>query len=177
MLTKIVSGLCATAMSASIALAVPASAMPLKTGPAWSPAGATEIQFRDGNRDRDWRRGDRDRNWRGGDRDRDWQRADRDRDRRDFRRDGRHAYWNGHRGFRERRDGYREYNGFWFPPAAFALGVITGAIANSQPRYAARDLPRSHVEWCFDRYRSYRASDNTFQPYNGPRAECRSPYY
>ncbi|HEV7434516.1 MAG TPA: BA14K family protein, partial [Pseudorhizobium sp.] len=26
-------------------------------------------------------------------------------------------------------------------------------------------------------YRSYRASDNTFQPYNGPRRSCRSPYY
>ncbi|MGV3652562.1 MAG: BA14K family protein, partial [Devosia sp.] len=27
-----------------------------------------------------------------------------------------------------------------------------------------------------DRYRSYRASDNTFQPYNGPRQQCVSPY-
>jgi len=34
----------------------------------------------------------------------------------------------------------------------------------------------AHVQWCYDRYRSYRASDNTFQPYNGPRQQCYSPY-
>lgn len=34
----------------------------------------------------------------------------------------------------------------------------------------------AHVAWCYDRYRSYRAYDNTFQPYNGPRRQCRSPY-
>ncbi|MDQ2632323.1 MAG: BA14K family protein, partial [Pseudomonadota bacterium] len=34
----------------------------------------------------------------------------------------------------------------------------------------------AHVQWCYDRYRSYRASDNTFQPYNGPRRQCYSPY-
>jgi len=32
------------------------------------------------------------------------------------------------------------------------------------------------VRWCDNRYRSYRASDNSFQPYNGPRRQCRSPY-
>ncbi len=35
----------------------------------------------------------------------------------------------------------------------------------------------AHVDWCYNRYRSYRAYDNTFQPYNGPRRECYSPYY
>jgi len=34
----------------------------------------------------------------------------------------------------------------------------------------------AHVQWCYGRYRSYRASDNTYQPYNGPRRQCRSPY-
>ncbi|TPJ52328.1 BA14K family protein [Mesorhizobium sp. B2-6-4] len=33
-----------------------------------------------------------------------------------------------------------------------------------------------HVRRCYDHYRSYRRSDNTFQPYNGPRRQCRSPY-
>lgn len=42
------------------------------------------------------------------------------------------------------------------------------------PRYA---LPPAHVQWCYSRYRSYRAYDNTFQPYNGPRRQCRSPYW
>ena len=36
---------------------------------------------------------------------------------------------------------------------------------------------RAHVDWCYARYRSYRAYDNTFQPYNGPRRACVSPYY
>lgn len=34
----------------------------------------------------------------------------------------------------------------------------------------------AHLAWCRDRYRSYRAADNTFQPYKGPRRKCRSPY-
>jgi amino acid transporter len=64
---------------------------------------------------------------------------------------------------------------------AIAAIVTTGmAIANimaggSRPRSsAAQSL--AHVQWCYDRYRSYRASDNTYQPYNGPRRQCVSPY-
>ena len=34
----------------------------------------------------------------------------------------------------------------------------------------------AHVSYCYGRYRSYRESDNTFQPYHGPRRQCRSPY-
>lgn len=33
-----------------------------------------------------------------------------------------------------------------------------------------------HVRWCYNRYRSYRAYDNTFQPNYGPRRQCYSPY-
>ncbi|WP_345779334.1 BA14K family protein [Roseibium sediminicola] len=33
-----------------------------------------------------------------------------------------------------------------------------------------------HLAWCFNRYRSYRLMDNSFQPYHGPRQECLSPY-
>ena len=169
---KLISGICAAAMAAS--LAVPAMAAPLRVSPVASQNNLVEIQYRIRDRDgeRRWHRGDRDR-----DGERRWRRGDRDRDR-DFRRDGRYAYFNGHRGYRERRPGYRYRDGFWFPPAAFALGVITGSIINNAtpaPRYR-EGLPRAHVEYCFDRYRSYRVSDNTFQPYNGPREQCRSPY-
>lgn len=51
-----------------------------------------------------------------------------------------------------------------------------------EPRYVyPRRVYRStggsaHVNWCYNRYRSYRAWDNTFQPYNGPRQQCWSPY-
>ncbi len=44
------------------------------------------------------------------------------------------------------------------------------------PRYVRR-LPSAHVQWCYNRYRSYRHSDNTFQPYHGPRKACVSPYF
>jgi hypothetical protein len=89
-------------------------------------------------------------------------------------RDG-HHYWRGHRGYRHWRHGYRRHGDFWFPLAAFTAGaLITGAIAN-QPRVIYRGGD-AHVRWCYDHYRSYRASDNTYQPYNGPRRECVSPY-
>lgn len=47
-----------------------------------------------------------------------------------------------------------------------------------RPTYVAPAYGRSsaHVRWCYNRYRSYRASDNTYQPYNGPRRQCYSPY-
>jgi hypothetical protein len=53
-----------------------------------------------------------------------------------------------------------------------------------RPRYYAPRYYRqtyyggnAHARWCFARYRSYRAYDNTFQPYYGPRRACVSPYY
>lgn len=101
----------------------------------------------------------------------------RHRHRRGFYRDHGHGYYNGHRGYRHRRHGYRYHNGYWFPPAAFALGaIIGGAIANEGRVRSGRINPR-HVSWCYNRYRSYREYDNSFQPYHGPRQQCRSPYW
>ncbi|RUW86677.1 BA14K family protein, partial [Mesorhizobium sp. M8A.F.Ca.ET.059.01.1.1] len=81
---------------------------------------------------------------------------------------------NGHRGYREYHPGYRRHGDYWFPLAAFATGaLITGAIVNENNRVYEGN---AHVQWCYNHYRSYRASDNTFQPNNGPRRECRSPY-
>lgn len=100
---------------------------------------------------------------------------------RGFHRRGGHGYYNGHRGYRQARRGYRQYNGYWFPPAAFIAGAIVGGAVASPPpaQYRPRynqGMSRSHVDWCYAQYRSYRASDNSFQPYNGPRRQCRSPY-
>ncbi|MCV9963083.1 BA14K family protein [Pararhizobium sp. BT-229] len=92
--------------------------------------------------------------------------------RRGYYRRGGDNYYNGHRGYSYYRRGYREYNGYWFPLAAFSTGVIIGgAIAQPPVRYGG-----SHVEWCYNRYRSYRAYDNTYQPNYGPRRQCNSPY-
>ena len=83
-------------------------------------------------------------------------------------------YWRGHRGYSHYRPGYRRHGDFWFPLAAFATGaIISGAIANDRPPVYGGN---AHVRWCYDHYRSYRASDNSWQPYNGPRRQCVSPY-
>ena len=88
------------------------------------------------------------------------------------------GYWNGHHGYRDQRPGYRRHSdGWWYPMAAFGVGaLIGGAIANQPREVAPPHLSTSHLRWCEDRYRSYRASDNTFQPYEGPRQQCLSPY-
>lgn len=65
------------------------------------------------------------------------------------------------------------------------VGAIIGGIIvnevnrNRQPQARVRSsnsLSQNHVNWCYDRWRSYRASDNSYQPYNGPRRLCTSPY-
>lgn len=178
----------AIAMSALFALtpAVPAGAMPLsaaKVQTSGAAQGGVELvrnnEWRSGmehgrnlrrwNRERNWsgdRRWNRDRNWRSErrwSRDRHW-RGDRG-DRRGWHR--------GHRGYRYARPGYRHHNGYWFPLAAFGAGaIIGGAIANDRGYVGGG----SHVNWCANRYRSYRAYDNTYQPYGGPRRQCYSPY-
>ena len=81
-------------------------------------------------------------------------------------------HWHGHRGYRERRPGYRRHSdGWWYPMAAFGLGAAIGGAIDNDRRVGNR-----HVDWCANRYRSYRAYDNTFQPNNGPRRACQSPY-
>lgn len=94
---------------------------------------------------------------------------------------GRRHYYNGHRGYNYYRPGYRNYNGWWYPAGAFAAGAliggaIGGAMAQPGPTYVVPGSTSAHIQWCANRYRSYRASDNTFQPYNAPRQQCISPY-
>ena len=139
---------CAALMAASIPFAAPAVAMPMGS-PAFAQHNAVvQVQYREGGR---WRRG--------------------------YERRGNDHYYNGHRGYREYHRGYRRHNGFWFPPAAFIAGaIIGGAIAGQPPVRVVRPAGNAHVQWCYDRYRSYRAYDNTFQPYDGPRRQCYSPY-
>lgn len=85
--------------------------------------------------------------------------------------------WRGHRGYRHSRPGYRRNSdGWWYPLAAFGAGAIIGGAIANQPSRAAPVRGNAHVQWCYDKYRSYRASDNSYQPYGGPRAQCYSPY-
>lgn len=163
---KVVSSLCAAVMALTMPLAAPAMAMP-KPAPAVAEGGLVPLLVQDGQSggipEYDGRRYDRPRHYDG----RRYDRYDRDE----------YRYWRGHRGYRQPRPGYRRHGDFWFPPAAFIAGaIIGGAIANQQPPIRYRPRGGAHEEWCYDRYRSYRAYDNTFQPYNGPRRQCRSPY-
>ncbi|MBX3596939.1 MAG: BA14K family protein [Rhizobiaceae bacterium] len=146
--------LCAAALSigTAVSTAAPVAAAPFVPAPAQAALSSDVIQIRD----RNWRRPGF------------------------HHREGR-AYYNGHRGYRHYRPGYRRYNDFWFPAGAFVAGALLGG-ALSAPAPVYREPTRrvymgnDHVRWCYNRYRSYRASDNTFQPYNGPRQQCYSPY-
>ena len=97
---------------------------------------------------------------------------------------GGHVYFNGHRGYRHHKRGYRKHRGYWFPHRAFIV-VYPRHRHVYFPRYRAPQpvkpriirLSHAHVRWCDAKYRSYRHSDNTFQPYHGPRKQCVSPYY
>ncbi|MCJ9745359.1 BA14K family protein [Neorhizobium sp. SHOUNA12A] len=53
-----------------------------------------------------------------------------------------------------------------------------GAVGYAQSRAIEADAPAgSHEEWCFARYRSYQAEDNSYQPFaGGPRRQCQSPF-
>ena len=146
---RLIATACAALMTTSIPFVAPAVAMPVAAPALSHQNDVVQVQYRD----RNFRRG--------------------------FERRGNDSFYNGHRGYHDYRPGYRRYNGFWFPPAAFIAGaIIGGAIAGQQPPPArvVRPSGNAHVEWCYNRYRSYRASDNTFQPYNGPRKQCYSPY-
>lgn len=92
----------------------------------------------------------------------------RDHGRRYGQRNWRQRHWRGPRHHNPRRHfGPRPGFSFHYGPPPRHYGP--------PPRQAYR-LPVAHVRWCDNRYRSYRASDNSFQPYNGPRQQCRSPY-
>lgn len=47
----------------------------------------------------------------------------------------------------------------------------------AMPRaYPGHNARAAHLAWCSKKYCSYRAGDNSFQPYKGPRRRCVSPY-
>ena len=154
---KFLSGFCAAALATSFAVA---SIAPVNAAPIFIPkavAATTDIQLANHGGSRRMLRRDRF-------------------DDRHFRRDGNYAWYGEHRGYRTYRRGYRQHNGYWFPAAAFLAGaLITGAIVNNN-NYRVYSGGNSHVSWCYDRWRSYRAYDNSYQPYNGPRRICYSPY-
>jgi hypothetical protein len=87
-----------------------------------------------------------------------------------------------HRERRYYRD-YRRHGGgggiyFNFGNGSFSLTVPPQRYYPRQRRHYGypQDVYSRHVNWCYNRYRSYRHWDNTFQPYHGQRQQCWSPY-
>lgn len=74
----------------------------------------------------------------------------------------------GDRYYRDRY--YRRHDNTGAIIGGLAAGAIIGGIIASQPRVQTGN---SHADYCYSRYRSYRAYDNTYQPTYGPRRQCR----
>ncbi|NEI72931.1 BA14K family protein [Rhizobium lusitanum] len=87
--------------------------------------------------------------------------------------------WHGHghynHGYSRYNRGYGGYRGYDHDGNAGAIigglaaGAIIGGVLASQSHYNGG----THAQSCANRYRTYRASDNTFQPNSGPRVQCR----
>lgn len=86
-----------------------------------------------------------------------------------------------------RPDYYPNYRPYRYRPNYYDPGPrvylnVAPPVYYDPPVYYERRVVRrarmseAHVNWCYNRYRSYRAYDNTYQPYGGPRRQCYSPY-
>lgn len=72
-------------------------------------------------------------------------------------------------------DSYRSYSGEVRPCVSPAMDTASVThVASSEP--SPQEYRQAHIDWCGNRYRSYRVSDNTYQPYGGGRETCVSPY-
>lgn len=90
------------------------------------------------------------------------------------------VHWKGHKRHSRRhwRRHHRHHRHWRHLRPNAGIQFYFGTPRSVRPRhvYPGYRLPRVHIRWCYKRYRSYRAYDNTFQPYHGPRRACRSPY-
>ena len=73
------------------------------------------------------------------------------------------------------RYGYRRY----YRPRVYRRYVRPRRVYRRSIRRGVvrrRGFSAAHYGYCSTKYRSYRVSDNTFQPYRGPRRQCRSRF-
>ena len=143
-MNRLISAMIASTLAASFAVAAPMMASAMQFAPApTQPSGVQNVDFKPALRNHGRNNGNA--------------RMHRNRS----------GMWNGHRGYSEYRPGYRRHGDMWFPLAAFATGaLITGVIANQNSG------GNSHDRICAEHYRSYRPSDNSWQPNSGPRQQC-----
>lgn len=88
----------------------------------------------------------------------------------EWRRDG----WR-REGWRRNDWGDRVNGGIYFNYYADRWPGYDDGYYDQRPRYRVR-MTQAHVEWCYNRYRTYRASDNTYKPNRHTRVQCISPY-
>ena len=59
--------------------------------------------------------------------------------------------------------------------------AVPDAAQPSQPatagQQAQQQLPVAHLDWCANRYRSYRPEENSYRSYSGELRPCISPYF
>ena len=90
------------------------------------------------------------------------------------RKERRHRYYSRHYPrHRYYRDDYYDRRYDRYRPVYVERRHVRRHVRRSHRRL---HMSHSHVNWCYNRYRSYREWDNSFQPYHGPRRACYSPY-
>ncbi|HEV7436473.1 MAG TPA: BA14K family protein [Pseudorhizobium sp.] len=89
-----------------------------------------------------------------------------------------HAQWcsDRYRSYRAEDNSYQPYEGPRKQCESPYLLREETIASNSQIHQPQTDGDSAHITWCFERYRSYRPADNTYQPYHGPRRACESPF-
>jgi hypothetical protein len=93
-----------------------------------------------------------------------------------------HVQWcsSRYRSYRVDSNSYTPYSGGsrkCVSPYTAGSSITVQMARQRRPEVANRSVARrsgQHVQSCFDRYRSYRVSDNSYQPYGGgPRRQCQ----
>ena len=83
-----------------------------------------------------------------------------------------HGHWHNHNHWSggHRRHGSDSYYDDNSDSGVLFKSFVTGTLFN---RHGSESYYDNHARDCASRYRSYRASDNTYQPSHGPRRACR----
>ncbi len=89
-----------------------------------------------------------------------------------------HAVWcaERYRSYRIEDNSYQPYGGSRRQCESPYLTAPETAAYTPVAEQTASGAANAHASWCLDRYRSYQPSTNTYQPYNGPRRACVSPF-
>lgn len=89
-----------------------------------------------------------------------------------------HVQWcaDRYRSYREKDNSYTAYSGEsreCISPFTNRAAASAGSEETASPDMTGQLSPQ-HIQSCFNRYRSYRPEDNSYQPYRGgPRRQCR----